>query len=63
MDGLGGIECFLLTHEILSTRQCMLAGLKKVKDIERSEHTAIRPAVPSLVPIPPSHDTWSQSNF
>jgi len=30
----------------------MLAGLEKVKDTEHSEHTAIRPAVPS--PRPPS---------
>jgi len=28
----------------------MLAGLRKVKNIERSEHTAISPAVPSPVP-------------
>jgi len=55
--GVGGIVCFLLTHEIPSSRRYMRAGLKKVRDTERSEHTAIRPAVPSPVPIPSSHDT------
>jgi len=39
------------------TRQYMLAGFKKVRDTERSEHTAIRPSVPSPVPTLPSHDT------
>ena len=46
-----GIVCFMLPHEILSTRQYMLAGLKKVRDTERSEHTAIHPVVP--FPCPP----------
>ena len=50
MAGLGGIVCFLLIHEILSSRQYMLAGLKKVRDTECSEHTAIRPVVPFLCP-------------
>ena len=54
----GDIVFFLLTHEILSTRQYMLAGLKNVKDTECSEHTALRPAVSSPVPTPPSHDIW-----
>jgi len=51
LAGLGGIVCFLLTHEILSTRQYMLAGLKNVRDTERSEHAAIRPVAP--FPYPP----------
>ena len=54
-DSLGGIVCFLLTHEILSTRQYMVAGLEKGRDTERSKHTAIQPAVPS--PCPP-HLLW-----
>jgi len=37
--------------------QYMLAGLQKVTDTERSEHTAIHPAVPSPVSTPPSHYT------
>ena len=51
MAGLGGIVCFLLTHEILSTRQNML---------ERSEHTAYPPRLSSLPRVPPSrsHNTW-----
>ena len=48
--GLGGNVCFLLTHKILSTIHYMLTGLKKLRDTERSEHTAICPAVPSLWP-------------
>ena len=44
-----GIVCSLLTHETLSTRLYILADFSKVKDIERSEHTAIRPAVPCPV--------------
>jgi len=44
--GLCGIVCFLLTHEILSTGQYMVAGLKKVRDNERSEHTAMYPVFP-----------------
>ena len=38
MGGLGGIVCFLLTHEILSTRQNMLAGLT----VRRSETYAVK---------------------
>jgi len=46
-----GWYCILpVTHEILSSRQYILSGLKKVRDTECSEHTAIRPAVPSLCP-------------
>jgi len=45
--GLGGILCFLLTHEILSTRQYMLAGLKKVRDTDRRELTAVPSPVPT----------------
>jgi len=61
--GVGGIVCFLLTHEILSSRQYMRAGLKKVRDTERSEHTAIHPAIPSPVPTLPCHDTWNNPSF
>jgi len=39
MAGLGGIVCLLLTHELLSIKQNTLAGLKKARDTERSEHT------------------------
>jgi len=35
------------------TRQYVLAGLKKIKDTERSEHTAICPVVPLPVSTPP----------
>ena len=44
-------------------RQYMYAGLKKVRDTERSEHTVIHPAVPSPLPTPSSHDTWNNPNF
>jgi len=54
MPGFGGTVCFLRTHEILSTRKYMLAGLQKGRDTERSEHTTIRPAVSYPVPTPPS---------
>jgi len=53
MGALGGIVCFLLTHEILSTRQNMLAGLKEVRDTERSEHTTICPVGSQVFPYPP----------
>jgi len=43
---------------LLSTRQYMLVGLKKVRDTGRSERTSIRRAVPSPVSTPPSHDNW-----
>jgi len=65
--GLGGIVCSLLTHEILDTRQYVLAGLKKVRDTKprRSEHTDIRPVVPHAFPVttPPSHYTSSWNNL
>jgi len=41
----------------------MPAGLKKVKDTERSERTAIRHIVPFPVPTPPSHDIWNNLSF
>ena len=57
----GGIVCFLLNDQKLSSRhtwvQHMLAGLKKVRASERSEHTATRPGVASSMPTPPDHDT------
>jgi len=37
----------------------MFVGRQKVRDTERSEYTAIHPAVPSPVPTPPSNDTWN----
>jgi len=65
MASLGGIVCFLLTLEIQSTRQYMLAGLYKVRDrgTQRSEHTAICPVVPFPMPTPTSHDTWHNPSF
>ena len=46
--GLSDILCFLLTHEILNTRQDMLAGLKKA----HSKQTAL--PVPPLFPPHPT---------
>jgi len=41
MAGLDGTLIYLLTHEILSTTQDTLAGLKKGRDTERNEQTAL----------------------
>jgi len=49
--GLGGILCFLLTHEILNTRQDMLAGFKKARHTEHSKQTAL-PVPPLFPPCP-----------
>jgi len=37
----------------------MFVGRQKVRDTERSEYTAIHPAVPSPMPASPSKDTWN----
>ena len=56
-------QCTKVWPEILSTRQYMLAGLKKVvRDTERSEHTAICPTVPFQCP-PHLLTTREQSEF
>jgi len=41
MAGLDGTLSYLLTHEILSTTQDTLTGLKKGRDTERNEQTAL----------------------
>jgi len=41
----------------------MLAGVKEVKDTERSKRTAIRPMVPFPVSTSPSHDIWNNPSF
>ena len=55
MADLGGIVCCLLTHEILSTRQDMLARLKKVR---HTEHIARRYLPRSS--LPRAHHTFSR---
>jgi len=64
MAGLGGIRivCCLLTHEILSTGQNMLADLQKLIRQETQGAASAPPIRPAQVPFPdprptaPSHD-------
>jgi len=51
----GGVVCFLLTHEILSTRQDMLARLKKVRDTAHRAHR-----YPPRRFLPRAHHTFSR---
>ena len=51
----GGVVCFRLTHETLSTRQYILARLKKVRDTEHRAHR-----YPPRSFLPRAHHTSSR---
>jgi len=57
-----GIFCFLLTHERLSTRQEMLAGLWQARDTDCSEQTSL-PASPGCLSAPPSFAQPLETNL
>ena len=51
----GGVVCFHLTHEILSTRQDILARLKKVRDTAHRAHR-----YPPRRSLPHAHHAFSR---